>query len=156
MEKLTNTIFYTIEKTIKTYRQFAQRNINDQFNDITIDQWLILNTLHESPDISQMDLAKAVFKDYASITRIIEKLVENKYLSRRPHPYDGRRFKLDLTAHAKNKFDALKAVVKSNRAVALEEVSDSEIKQIHKILEKIYSNCQLKSNTYEPKTIFNS
>ncbi|MFT6708471.1 MAG: hypothetical protein ACJATF_003333, partial [Flavobacteriales bacterium] len=28
LQKLNETIFYVLEKSIKTYRQFAQRNIN--------------------------------------------------------------------------------------------------------------------------------
>ena len=52
-EKLDNIVFYLIEKAIKTYRQFAQRNITKAHFDITIDQWLVLKTLQENPSITQ-------------------------------------------------------------------------------------------------------
>ena len=38
----TKTIFYTIERTIKEYRKFAQNNISSKALDITVDQALIL------------------------------------------------------------------------------------------------------------------
>ncbi len=36
-----HTVFYSIEKAIKTYRQFAQRRLSVRNIDITIDQLLV-------------------------------------------------------------------------------------------------------------------
>jgi DNA-binding MarR family transcriptional regulator len=153
LEKLKDTIFYSLDKAIRTYRQFAQRNLRDQIDDITIDQWLILKTLHEHPEISQKELADQVFKDYGSITRIIDLLVQKAYLSRKPHPEDRRRFKLELTDQALDLLDPLIGIVKNNRQTALIGVSQQEIIALNKTLEKIIENCQLKSNTYESKNL---
>jgi DNA-binding MarR family transcriptional regulator len=153
LEKIKDTIFYALERSIKSYRQFAQRNLNNYVDDITIDQWLVLKTLHESPDINQKELAQSVFKDYASITRIIDLLVQRNYLSRETHPKDRRRYLLRLTPYAENKLETLFQIVKQNRTTALEGVSKKEIDQLHEILEKITINCQLKSNTYESKNM---
>ena len=76
MEKLDSVLFYYIEKAIKSYRQFAQRELKNAGLSITVDQWLTLNCLHENPDMSQKELAETIFKDNASITRIIELLVK--------------------------------------------------------------------------------
>ncbi len=80
MEKLSDIIFYTLERSIKTYRQFAQKNITGGGFNITIDQWLVLKTIQENSTISQQQLDAKVFKDFASVTRIIELLVKNGYL----------------------------------------------------------------------------
>lgn len=151
MEKLKDTIFYSLDKAIRTYRQFAQRNLRVQISDITIDQWLVLKTLHEQPEISQKVLADQVFKDYASITRIIDLLVRRAYLIRTPHPEDRRRFKLDLSDQALSMLDPLIAIVKNNRQKALFGISQEEIIALNSTLEKIIKNCQLKSNTNESK-----
>lgn len=50
MIQLDELVFYTIEKAIKSYRQFAQRQIKEQGLDITVDQWLILKTISEHPE----------------------------------------------------------------------------------------------------------
>ena len=55
---LNEVIFYVLEKTIKQYRQFAQSNIDRAGIDITIDQWLILNVIQESPALAQFELYK--------------------------------------------------------------------------------------------------
>jgi MarR family transcriptional regulator, transcriptional regulator for hemolysin len=72
MEKLDQVLFFTLEKSIKTYRQFAQRQIDKANIAITIDQWLVLKPIQDWPDISQHQIAENVFKDYASVTRMIE------------------------------------------------------------------------------------
>ena len=72
MEKIDSVLFYYIEKAIKTYRQYAQKELKNAGLTITVDQWLTLNCLNENPQITQKELAEAVFKDTASITRIIE------------------------------------------------------------------------------------
>src|ERR1700734_59979 len=95
-EKLNDTVFYSIEIAIKTYRQYAQRKITDAGFDITIDQWLVLKTLEDNPSVTQQELAVAVFKDFASISRIVDLLVAKEYLDRRPHERDRRRFKLSI------------------------------------------------------------
>ena len=97
MEKLDQIIFYSLEKSIKLYRQFAQKSIEKKGLDITIDQWLVLKTIEDNADITQLQIAINVFKDYASITRIIEILVTKKFLERNFHSVDRRRFDLSIT-----------------------------------------------------------
>lgn len=140
--KLSHTIFYRLEKSMKNYRQFAQRNIKEAGSDITIDQWLVLKTLYDQPEITQQQLAKMVFKDYASITRIIELLVQRKYIARNPHPGDRRRFKLSITPTGGAVIDTVAPIVTNNRATALNGISKSEMEQLNHILEKIMANCQ--------------
>ena len=142
MEKLNQTVFYSIDKAIKTYRQFAQKNLKEKVDDITIDQWLVLKTLHEYPDISQVDLAEKVFKEYASITRIIDKLVQKNYLSRTSHPRDRRRFKLQLTKYALDQMEDIFSIVSTNRTTALEGICREDIDHLNETLNKIINNCQ--------------
>ena len=85
MEKLNDTFFYNLEKSVKTYRQYFQNQLKANGFDITLDQWLILNTIIENPNISQNEIAEKVFKDKASVARIIELLVQNGFLTRSIH-----------------------------------------------------------------------
>ena len=86
--KLENVIFYTIDKSIRSYRVFAQKRLREHGYSITIDQWLILKVLMENPGIMQQEVAEMVFKDNASITRIIDLLVKSNYLKRTVNPKD--------------------------------------------------------------------
>ena len=141
MEKIEQIIFYSLEKSIKTYRQFAQKNISKLDIKITLDQWLILKSLEETPGISQQQIAVKFFKDYASVTRIIEILVKKKYLSRKLHSNDRRRFDLGITKLGLGILSDLKPIIHSNRAMALNNISKKEIETLQNILTKITKNC---------------
>ena len=78
MENINAVLFYTLEKSIKVYRKYAQTLIANAGFDITIDQWLVLKSLQENSHLSQNEIADLVFKDMASITRIIELLVKKE------------------------------------------------------------------------------
>ena len=95
--RLQDVIFYSLEATAKSYRRFAQARLNQAGLDITIDQWLVLKTMHDSPDLTLQQVGNAVFKDFASVTRIVQLLERKGYLHRKPHPTDGRRSELVLT-----------------------------------------------------------
>lgn len=140
MEKLNNIIFYTLEKSIKTYRQFAQKEISAKGFDITIDQWLVLKTIQENSSISQQQLAVKVFKDFASITRMIELLVKKGYLIRNFHKEDRRRFELILSAEGVTIIKLLQPIIQNNREVALKNISKSDIQKLDSILSNIILN----------------
>jgi DNA-binding MarR family transcriptional regulator len=81
----TGTVLYLIEQAIKEYRKISQKNISNIVKDITIDQCLILMVLTRNANISQNEMAQLVFKDNASITRMIELMVKKEYLARTFH-----------------------------------------------------------------------
>ena len=140
MEKLSNIIFYTLEKSIKTYRQFAQKNITDGYFNITIDQWLVLKTIQEDSTLNQQQLAVKVFKDFASVTRIIELLVKNGYLLRNFHKEDRRRFKLTLSKEGTKIIKSLEPIINSNRNKALKGISKTDIEKLQSLLTAITAN----------------
>ena len=146
--RLEDTVFYTIEKAIKSYRKFAQKNISAHKLDITIDQWLVLKTLVDDPEISQKEIAKKVFKDYASITRIIEILVRKKFLNRTFHSADRRRFQLKLTAAGNRIYKKLTPIIESNRKSALKGISKKNISVLSELLSQVTENCNPIDITY--------
>lgn len=141
MERLRDTIFYSLEKSIKSYRQFAQKNIDQIGLDITIDQWLVLRLIQEHSDITQTQLSSMVFKDYASVTRIINLLVEKKFLRRTEHPKDRRRFELRLTEKGDTTIAKLLTVIEKNRETALRGISAGDMKLLNQTLNTIIENC---------------
>ena len=141
MKRVSGVLFYTIDKAIKTYRQFAQEQLKKANIDITIDQWLILNTIMEQPGISQAHIANHVFKDDASVTRIIEKLVEHRYLKRNFHESDRRMTSLKITIKGINVIRKVNRVAIKYRSTALEGLSKKDIEQTEDALLKIIDNC---------------
>lgn len=141
-QHLQGVIFYTIEKAIKSYRQFAQAELKKNGLEITIDQWLALRTLSEKPGISQKELAETVFKDEASVTRILSLLTVKKYLEKRASAGDGRRSEITITKKGRSLLQKTEKVVMSYRAHALKGLSQKEISQASATLNKIIANCR--------------
>lgn len=140
MENLNDIIFYIMDKTMKSYRQFAQQQLKAAGFAITIDQWLVLKAIEENSTISQQQIAERVFKDVASITRIIELLVQKGYLERNFHSTDRRRFKISLTDKGEDIIAGLQPHSKVNRDKATHGIGQEDIKKLHEVLLKIIEN----------------
>lgn len=141
MEKLKDIIFYNMDKAIKSYRMYAQKRLREQGFKITIDQWLIIKSILENPNITQQDIAKKVFKDNASVTRIIVLLVKSQYLKREVNPDDRRKSNLLVTDEGKLIIEKVQSVIVDNRKNALETISKEELEMMDLILKKIIKNC---------------
>lgn len=139
--RLQDVFFYTLESAIKSYRRFAQARIDEQGLDITIDQWLVLRTLQDRPDTTQQQVAATVFKDFASVTRILQLLEAKGYLRTRPHPRDGRRSALTLTAAGSSMIRTLGPIVRANRRRALRGIAPAEAARVRNLLVVITTNC---------------
>jgi MarR family transcriptional regulator, transcriptional regulator for hemolysin len=146
MENLDEVIFYKIEKTIKSYRQLAQQKLRQAGLHITVDQWLTLNLLHESPGNSQKELAEKVFKDKASITRIITLLVKAGYLQRDEHASDQRRSSLWITSAGDVLLKKAARIVRGYRATALNGIPVRDLGVASRTLESITRNCNEKKH----------
>ena len=114
----------------------------EQGFDITIDQWLVLNAIHEKPDITQFEIASKVFKDTASVTRIIDLLIKKGLLIREAHNSDRRRFTLELTAEGRKLITKITGVVERNRAIALQGITEKELIRMKETLNNIIDNCK--------------
>ena len=136
------TIFYSIEKTIKEYRKFALKKVQKKFNDLTIDQALLIQFLNKNPSLSQNEIAKLIFKDNASVTRMIELMVKKKYLKRSVDENDRRKYKIELTDSTQKKLNELSKIISSNRKMVLKGITNIEIENLENTLLKIIKNCK--------------
>jgi len=141
MEQLNKIIFYNLDKAIRKYRQFAQKELKKAGYTITIDQWLIIKSILENPTVTQQELSEMVFKDTASVTRIIELLVKAEYLKRKISSEDRRRTNLTVTAKGIKIINEVQGIVLKNRSTALKAISKKDIEATDKVLKSIIANC---------------
>jgi len=102
-----------------------------------------LKAVSDNPAWTQQQIAEITFKDYASVTRIIDLLVKKRYLSRIIHEQDRRRFNLTPTESAAKILIAMQPVIESNRKVALKGITTEQASQLQHILNAIIQNCKL-------------
>jgi MarR family transcriptional regulator, transcriptional regulator for hemolysin len=142
MERPENIIFYSLDKGIKSYRQMAQNKLSAAKLDITIDQWLIMNLINANPEMTQQEMAERVFKDNASVTRIIELLVKKNYIKRTWLNEDRRRTQLQATVKGKALMNKALKVVNAYRRIALKGISETDLKKVRKVLDIMIANCE--------------
>jgi len=142
MENINAVLFYTLEKSIKVYRKYAQTQIANAGFDITIDQWLVLKSLQENSHLSQNEIADLVFKDMASITRIIELLVKKELVERHINNNDRRKFELKITRNGKKMIEMIYPIVHNNRKQALKGITKTEQNNLTALLEILINNCK--------------
>ncbi|MDY0931542.1 MarR family winged helix-turn-helix transcriptional regulator [Chryseobacterium sp. CFBP8996] len=140
MEKLDSIIFYNIDKAIRAYRNYAQRQLKLHGFTITVDQWLIIKAILENPGITQNELGDLVFKDNASVTRIIDLLVKSEYIIRTVHSKDRRKTDLKVTESGLKIIKEVQKIVEQNRKIALNGISQEELKIMYNALLKISEN----------------
>ncbi|MBF9237827.1 MarR family transcriptional regulator [Hymenobacter sp. BT683] len=138
---LNSILFYSLDKAIRSYRRLAQANIDRAGLDITIDQWLVLRVLLEHDDLTQHEIAERVFKDQASVARMLALLTKRGLLSAVPLPQDGRRTQLRVTEQGQQMLDAVHPIVLDNRATALAGLAEDELAVLQQLLERIALNC---------------
>ncbi|MGG5210234.1 MarR family winged helix-turn-helix transcriptional regulator [Chryseobacterium sp. MIQD13] len=141
MEKLNSIIFYNIDKAIRSYRNYAQRQLKANGFTITIDQWLIIKAILENPGITQNEIGDLVFKDNASVTRIIDLMVKSEYIIRHAHAEDRRKTNLEVTESGKKIIRDVQKIVEGNRKKALSNVTKEELETMNNALLKISENC---------------
>ncbi|MCD2259980.1 MarR family winged helix-turn-helix transcriptional regulator [Psychroserpens luteolus] len=137
----SETIFHAIESTIKDYRKFAQKNISEKIKDMTIDQGMVLLFLNEHPELTQKEIAELVFKDNASMTRMINTMVQKKHLKRSINSKDRRRYIIEITDKGKDVLKTLPPIIHQNRNSSLKGITKNELNQLEIILNKIRTNC---------------
>lgn len=141
--KSEDTIFYTIESVIKHYRKYAQANLKKECPSITIDQGLVLNKLIAEPDISQTQLAKLIFKDMASVSRMLDLLEKNGFITRQLNPINRRRFLITVTQKGLTTIEQLNPIVLENRKKALQDIPEEALLHCEQTLSKILNNLNL-------------
>ncbi len=141
-EKLEDVLYYLIDKTNKVARRYSQETFVKAGYDITVDQWLVLKKIWDSEQINQAELATALFKDTASITRILQILVRKKLVKKDFKKGDRRHFLLSLTIKGEQFYKQVLGLVKTMRMQGVSDFSDSEKEQIKKLLTKMIKNLE--------------
>ncbi len=133
---------FILERTAKRMKQFFQQRLAAVDADITIDQWVLLQELDRQDGQSQLDLAKATFKDAPTVTRIIDLLCKKELTHRVPDPEDRRRFRIELTGAGRQKIREVLPLVKTFRQEAWQGLSEDEVDQLVATLNKLFDNLQ--------------
>lgn len=67
-------------------------------SDIRPREFAVLNRLHQHGALNQVQLAELTYKDRPAITRMLDRLIDRKLVTKVPDPTDRRAYVVSLTA----------------------------------------------------------
>jgi len=91
---------HTLEYSLGFQVNMTANAMKNRFNtflkpyNLTSEQYVIMKSVEENPDISPTQLSEITFKDKTTITRMINTLVKNEMLVRVPKQDDRRAYEI--------------------------------------------------------------
>jgi len=92
MHKLEDSLGFQVNMTANAMKNRFNNFLKPYA--LTSEQYVIMKSVEENPDISPTQLAEITFKDKTTIARMIDTLVKNDMLIRIPKPNDRRAYKI--------------------------------------------------------------
>ncbi|MFB6319436.1 MarR family winged helix-turn-helix transcriptional regulator [Saccharicrinis sp. FJH54] len=114
--------------------------IADNRLDVTPEQWVVLFYLWQEDGLSIGEIAQRANKDFANVTRIVDKLIKMEYVTKKKSALDGRSFQVYIQPKADHIKDSIQNCWKQASDVALKNISEAEQAQLDGILAKIEHN----------------
>ena len=140
IDKKSEISGFILERTAKRMKQYFQQCLAGAEAGITIDQWVVLQELDKQDGLSQLEIAKATFKDAPTITRIIDLLCQKGLTERVVDTEDRRRFKIHLTEEGNSRIKQVLPIIRKARSDAWEGMRDEQIDQLVFLLNKVLDN----------------
>jgi DNA-binding MarR family transcriptional regulator len=137
-----DTSGFILERTARRMKQFIQEHLHQAGAGITVDQWLILQELDQQDGQSQLDIAKATYKDPPTMTRILDILVDKGLVHREHDPADRRRFSILLTLEGRHKIDEVLPIIRAARREAWGGLEEFEMAELTRMLDVVFNHLQ--------------
>ena len=138
--KVGETISFLLDQTVRQSKLFTQRQMDQLGLNITVEQWTLLKVVAENGRISQVDLSLKAQKDTASITRMLDLLQKKDMVRRTADDMDRRKFLISLTESGQIFFNRHTAQMDALRSKIVEGLSDQELADLERILERFRQN----------------
>lgn len=137
---LNSSVSHRIAITAGLLRRMIFRVIAKNDIKITPDQWSVLNTLWEKEGLTVKEIVDKSRKDFANVTRIIEKLEKLEYVTKIKNEKDGRSYIISVTEKAFALKPRIEKCWKNALEISTEGISKEEQKAVVGTLLKIENN----------------
>jgi len=137
---LENVINHRISMLALLMKRQVLKLISDHNLDITPEQWVVMFYLWQENGLSVGEIASRSKKDFANVTRIVDKLKKMEYVTKIKSKKDGRIFHVFIQPKADKIKNDIQNCWKQASNVALNEISMPEQQQLMEILAKIENN----------------
>lgn len=137
---LENVINHRISVLTLLMKRHVLKLISNNNLTVTPEQWIVLFYLWQEDGLSIGEIARRSKKDFANVTRIVDKLIKMKYVTKVRSRKDGRIFHVFIQPKADEIKKDVQNCWKQASDVALNGINMSEQEQLMEILVKIENN----------------
>ena len=132
----------SIGKWVSTIYRRSQIYINKELGQYNIgsSQYLILLTLNDTDGIHQETISKNLHLDKATITRAVNKLMKQGYVTRKVDPEDRRAYVLYISKKGRNLVPKIRKVLNRTSRIFLAGFSTQEKEIALNLLKRMYQN----------------
>lgn len=131
---------FVLERASRRMKQYFQEQLQKAGCGITIDQWVVLQELEKQDGLSQLEIAKATFKDAPTVTRIIDLLCEKGLTRRSTDPEDRRRFQIELTDAGRARIAEALPVIEQARRKTWQGFDEQKLENLMEMLNEVFEN----------------
>lgn len=137
---LRQSLGFLLVRTALKLRLLGNTILQDAGEDITVDQWGILNLLWEADGQTPVELARNADKDKPNVTRLLNILEDKKLVTRKPDPKDRRSHRIHLTETGIALKDKLLDLGVQCLERACLGLTSQEVYTLKSLLNRVYAN----------------
>ena len=121
----------------------ANREINRQLDarfrteGVPVEQWRILKVLSDGEGHSMGELAEAVLLNHPTLTKMIDRMVSDALVYRRPDPKDGRKVLIFISERGRALNERLSRRANLRQAEIVEGYGDRETEELKRLLSEL-------------------
>jgi DNA-binding MarR family transcriptional regulator len=143
---LQGAALFWIHRVDQAVRQRILSRFRARGHVLSAPQWEILSLLWQRDGMTQTMLAEASGTDKASITRIVDRMVAEGLIDRRPDPDDRRAFRIHLREPGRQLHRELLPIVGDVIQRAFEGIDPQEQAALKATLEQVFKNMSIETD----------
>lgn len=128
---------FIINRTSKLMTELLQESFQASNQEVTPEQWIVLDELWRNDGLTQLEIAQASFRQQTSTSRILDNLVKRDLVFRVPNPQDKRSNLIYLTDKGKGLQKSLIKTVKQTMHEAVSDIDEADLEQCLQVLNRI-------------------
>ena len=139
-----NSLGPWLGKTVKIIDYFLYESLRSIDLNLTKEQMIVLKKLTDCDGLNQNELAFLTIRNKSSLARLLAKMEQKKYITRKLSSEDKRVKKVYITQIGQDVFRKAKPVLKKLIDKIENEITEEEKQQMITILKKIQKNLDSK------------
>jgi len=145
---VTPDLAETFTRALASVSRQWKRRLDAQFRHLGLSQarWGVILELSRHQDTTQIELARVLGIEGATLVRLLDGLETMGLVERHPSPEDRRAKKLVLTEPAIVLLERMKLIAASNRTQILEEIPAEDLLTATNVLEQIATRLEKMGN----------